>query len=345
MSPIWFAANHGDLGGGEVMTLNLARAARDLGYDARLVVPARPARLLDLGRTEGFRTVELHGSTPVQVAANLAAWDLAERRGLLWTNGLRTAAATIGHLDRVVHLHQVPRGRQSWIVRAATLGARAVVVPSAYAAAAVPGSVCLPNWTHPVDTAQSGRPPLRDRTGPITLGHLGRLSIHKGLDVLAAALARLDDRHPGRFRIVVAGEPTYADAADRAAVDAALRAVAPLVTRVGQQSPAAFFAGVDLAVFASVIPESFGLVVAEAMSAGCPFVVSDAGALPEVAGDHPYVASAGDPVSLADTIEAAIASYDDRLLRDAYDRWQASYSPAAGRAGLSALLRELGVER
>jgi glycosyltransferase involved in cell wall biosynthesis len=55
---------------------------------------------------------------------------------------------------------------------------------------------------------------------------------------------------------------------------------------------------VDLAVFPSVAPEAFGLVAAEAMSIGCPYVISDAGALPEVAGDHPYVAAAGDAEAL-----------------------------------------------
>ena len=48
-------------------------------------------------------------------------------------------------------------------------------------------------------------------------------------------------------------------------------------------TPAAFFAEVDLAVFPSRVAESFGLVAAEAMAAGTPYVVSDAGALPEVA--------------------------------------------------------------
>ena len=106
MTQVWIAANHGDLGGGEVMAVSLARAARDLGYDARIAAPSHPARMIALARAEGFATAEIHGRSASRYAVNLAAWDLAERQGVLialgggghvhrW--GLQLAAAVLEH--------------------------------------------------------------------------------------------------------------------------------------------------------------------------------------------------------------------------------------------------------
>jgi glycosyltransferase involved in cell wall biosynthesis len=100
-------------------------------------------------------------------------------------------------------------------------------------------------------------------------------------------------------------------------------------------------------VFPSVWPEPFGLVVAEAMAAGVPFVISDAGALPEVAGpDHPWVARAGDADDLARVLEHALRATPEEV-RDvtgrARRRWEEQYSPQAGRLRVEALLADLGV--
>lgn len=345
MTQVWIAANHGDLGGGEVMAVSLARAARDLGYDARIAAPSHPARMIALARAEGFATAEIHGRSASRYAVNLAAWDLAERQGVLWANGLRAAAATAGHRNRIVHLHQVPRRRQRWVARAASWGARAVVVPSEFASRSVPGATVLPNWTQPFDEPRFDRRLVRgDAASPVVLGFLGRLSTLKGVDVLARALTRLDRQEPGRYRLLLAGEPTYVGDHDRAAVETALEPVAPLVDRPGRLTPREFFARVDLAVFPSVVPEAFGLVVAEAMSVGCPFVISGAGALPEVAGGHPYVAEPGDDDSLADAVRRAASGYPATVVRAAFERWRVAYSPAAGTSAMGSLLRGLGIE-
>ena len=100
-------------------------------------------------------------------------------------------------------------------------------------------------------------------------------------------------------------------------------------------------------MFPSRIAESFGLVVAEAMASGVPFVISDAGALPEVAGpDHPWVARAGDADDLARVITRALEAGADELraVTDrARSRWEDQYSPQAGRRRVQHLLDELGV--
>jgi glycosyltransferase involved in cell wall biosynthesis len=342
MARIWFAANQGDLGGGEVMTLHLATAARALGHDARIVCPAEPNRLLAAATAAGFRTVAVRGRSGARYAANLAAWDVAERSGLLWANGLRTAAATAGHLNRVVHLHQLPRGKQSWVLPVARFGARVLVVPSRFLADRLPGAVVLPNWTVSFAKPRFDRRLFGpSRPYPVRLGFLGRPSTLKGVDVLAEALALLDRERPGGYRLLLAGEPAYLDRDDRARTETALAPVAHLVDRVGWMERTDFFDTVDLAVFPSVIEESFGLVVAEAMSVGCPYVITSAGALPEVAGEHLYVAASADPASLAGTIAHAVTGYSRSMAEDAHDRWQDCFSPEAGLVALEALLGRL----
>ena len=39
---LYIATNNGDIGGGEVMLLNIARAARSLGYRVTVIGPAHP---------------------------------------------------------------------------------------------------------------------------------------------------------------------------------------------------------------------------------------------------------------------------------------------------------------
>jgi len=141
----------------------------------------------------------------------------------------------------------------------------------------------------------------------------------------------------GRFRLVFAGEARFSDAEGERRVEAALAGVDHLVDRVGWQAPAEFFSSVDLAVFPSVQAETFGLVVAQAQYAGVPFVITDAGALPEVAGpQHPWVVASGSPDTVADMIEAAATADDPSILAAARQRWAKHYSPEAGRKRLAA---------
>ncbi len=76
-------------------------------------------------------------------------------------------------------------------------------------------------------------------------------------------------------------------------------------------------------------------------------MISDAGALPEVAGpDHPWVARRGDAEDLARVIERALAATPDEV-RSVTDRarlrWEDEYSPRAGRLRVQRLLEDLGV--
>lgn len=329
------AANQGQVGGGEVMLLRCATTARDLGLDVTVVAPARPDQTLRAAEDLGLATVPVPGRGRADYARRLRRWD-AERSGILWCHGLLPALATAGHRDRIVHLHQLPTGLvQRLGARLARRRALAVVVPSASLAARLPGSRVLPNWTE--DT----RPTHRRRGDSPVVGYLGRLSHDKGVDVLAAAVAALAER--GRpLRLLVAGDFRFVPDDQREQVVAALLAVD--ADRHAWMPREAFFDAVDVAVVPSTAPESFGLAAAEAMAAGVPVVVSDAGALTEVVGPaHPWVSRGGDAEDLARALVAALDADAAPVVAAARDRWQHLYSPAAGRAAVRALLEDLGL--
>lgn len=336
---ITFATNQGEIGGGEVMLLNLATAAREIGLEVGVVAPSESQ--IQHQCLESGITVHQLGSTRRGYLVALSRWSRTHR-GLLWANGLAPALATSGVRRRVVHLHQAPQPKHLHAARVARLGARVTVVPSETTAAAVPGAKVLENWTSEV-AVEGGRV----RSTPPVIGFLGRPSVDKGVVVLAEAMQILAGRMPAPPRLMLAGEPRFVSADEQSRVDEALSSVSQLVDRVGWISPQRFFESVDLAVFPSVWPEPFGLVVAEAMSARVPFVVSTAGALSHVAGPtHPWIAPHSDALALANTIEAALNSSPDATataLATARERWETQYSPAAGQARLAQLLEDLNL--
>lgn len=328
-------SNQGEIGGGEVMLLALAEAARDLGHEVVVAAPEQPADAVEAAKARGFPVVAVPGRGARSYARHLRAWARRSDADLLWCNGLRPAFATVGLAKRVVHLHQIPKGRTAIAARVARRGCRATVVPSHHVGQRVPGSIVLENWVAPVATARSGE------RQALTLGYLGRLSPDKGVDVLVAAVRRLlaDGRD---VRLLVAGEARFVapDVATR--IEVGLKNLGARVTRQGWVPREAFFDAVDLAIFPSITEEAFGLVAAEAMAARCPFVVSDAGALPEVVGaTYPFIARRGDAEVLAETIGRALDAEWHDLVEDSYARWRSQYSPAAGRTRLGALIDSL----
>lgn len=333
--PISFAANHGQMAGGEVMLLAMAEAATELGHDVEVVAPAHPTDVVDEATRRGLRVVPLQTRGGADQLRVTRSWDRAERRGLLWCNGPRPALATTGRPDRVVHLHQRPSSRQRRLVQLARRGALATIVPSASMARDVAGAEILWNWSPPFPLRRA-----RPDTGFVTLGFLGRLSEDKGLLVLCEAVRQLQHRHPGGFRLLVAGESRFvaSDEADR--VDAALRAVGAELQ--GWMSADRFFESVDIAVFPSVWDEPFGLVVSEAMAARRAFVISDAGALPEVAGEgYPWTFPRGDADELAQLLNKASTADWAPTVEASHVRWETHFSPEAGRERLGQLLKRL----
>ena len=337
MTSVVLAANNGEVGGGEVVLRAHARLLADLGLDVEVVGPSVAGGVLDVVAADGHR---VHRLSPDRrrYLRELRAWHRG-RPELLWCHGLVPALATAGRARRVVHLHQLPTGAQRGALAVARTRASRVLVPSAWMAARVPRAQVLPNWT--ADHGFAVRSPHEPRR----LGYLGRHSVDKGLVVLARALARRT--FPGDVRLVLAGAPRFVDAATAQAVAEALEPLGDVVERVGWVEPADLLRDVDGLVVPSVAPESFGLAAAEAMGAGVPCIVSDAGALPEVVGaGHPWVVRAGDEDALAAAIEAwatAPASRLEDVARSQRRRWEEHFSPETARADLVALLGSLPV--
>ncbi|WP_370894793.1 glycosyltransferase family 4 protein [Janibacter sp. GXQ6167] len=329
------ATNNAEIGGGEVMLLQVAEAVAASGRRTQIVAPTGSEVAQEAARRQ-IPVVDLQAETRREWMAALRRWDRGEREGTLWCNGLVPAVATAGHPDRVIHLHRFPSSRgQRVAVKIARARSRAVVVPSSFLARAL-GAEALPNWSPQVVLAQGSR----DHED-LRIGFLGRLTSEKGVCDLAGAVGRL--RATGAaVELVVAGTERFSDASSTEPIDSALRELGPACRRLGWSEPAALLGLVDVLACPSVADEAFGLVVTEAMSASVPVVVSDAGALPEVVGpDHPWVARRGDPRDLARVLsEVAAASSDERAAigEAGRQRWEEHYSPAAGQLRLADFL-------
>lgn len=331
---ISLATNNAEVGGGEVMLVQLADAIRAADRDVQVVAPAQ-SEVGARARAAGHRLVELKAPDRRAWMRELRRWD-RRREGVLWCNGLVPAAATAGHPRRVVHLHRLPSGiGQQVAARLARQRVLATVVPSAFMGRTL-GARVLPNWSPRVHAAP------REGGRRLAVGFLGRLSPDKGIGELFAAVA-----HVPELALVVAGEARFAPDEDARRIEVAANATGDRVTQLGWTAPADLFARVDALAVPSTWPEPFGLVVTEAMSARVPVVVSDAGALPEVVGpDHPWVARAGDVDDLARVLREVIdATPAERAaIGDAgHARWEALYSPAAGHGRVRGLLDDLGL--
>ena len=341
---LYLATNTGDIGGGEVMLLNIARAARGLGYQVVIIGPANPPDLIEAAADEGFTRIVLPAKTRIQYMVQLRLWHRAHRDALLWCNGLVPAAATGGRAGRIVHLHQLPTGTNAKLVPFARKKALQTLVPSEYVAASVPGATVFPNWVQevPLSLAKSTVP------GVVRIGYLGRLTPSKGIGVLCQAIEFLNSTVTvPEYRLVVAGAPVFASSEEEHEVSRALENIERYTDRLGWSTPQKLFDTVDMLVVPSQAPESFGLVAAEAMSARVPVIVSDAGALPEVVGeDYPYIYPAQDPSALVEKIRHLTQAFyqeSDNLndiISAAFWRWQELYSPDSGRERVRHLLEK-----
>lgn len=131
----------------------------------------------------------------------------------------------------------------------------------------------------------------------------------KGLDVLIESLAMLKQR--GRTpRLTVIGS-LRAGPARRALERSGLMDQVTFVSGLSNAELVDLYRRAGVFVSPSRF-EGFGLPAAEAMAAGAPVIVSDGGALPEVAGEAGVIVPAGRPEPLADALERVL---DDGDLR------------------------------
>ena len=127
----------------------------------------------------------------------------------------------------------------------------------------------------------------------------------KGLDVLIEALALLKSRGAAPKLTVVGA--LREGPSKRALERSGLMDQVDFVSGLSDAELVDLYRRAGVFVSASRF-EGFGLPAAEAMAAGAPVIVSDGGALPEVAGQAGVIVPAGEPGALADALE--------RVLRD-----------------------------
>lgn len=232
MKELYIATNNGDMGGGEVMLLNVARAARSLGYKVTIVGPSEPNQLVEAAADEGFARVVLPAKNRAQYMLALRAWHARHKDVLLWCNGLVPAAATGGRKNRIVHLHQLPAGLNAKLVPFARRKASVTLVPSRYVEHSCPGSEVFANWVSGVSTALDHS--VGDRR--LRVGYLGRLTPSKGIATLCSAMSVLNSDEVA-YDLVIGGEPVFASDEERTEVEEALKQVSSFSTRLGWTTP------------------------------------------------------------------------------------------------------------
>ncbi|MEI8080944.1 MAG: glycosyltransferase family 4 protein [Actinomycetes bacterium] len=332
---IQIVSGHGEVSGGEQMLLRIATASAELGHRVVVVGP-RWGELREACAEHNLRYHGLPGASRRSYAGYLVRHLLVRRDALVWANGAMPAlAATLTPDPLVVHLHQDLSTAQAAATALVRARARALVVPSHNMQQRIPGSVALSNWTRRLAV----RAPV-PRGDTLTIGFVGRLSLDKGVDLLAVALDEVATALPKhRIRLLIAGDDRFVPQESASQVAFALGAAKAEIVRLGWVDPAEVYRQAHVCVVPSRWAEPFGLVAAEAMAVGCPLVVSDAGALPEVTGaDYPFVFRAGDAGQLSETVASVLTQDCSEQTSALRVRWESEYSPDAGRRRLGELL-------
>jgi glycosyltransferase involved in cell wall biosynthesis len=216
-------------------------------------------------RARAGEVVILHNHSLWSMANVAAGWAVAGQPAKLVTSPRGTLSAwALGH-SRVAKRLMWPMHRRA-LTRAHLLHATSVAEYDEIRALALRAPVAIvPNG---IDIPRASAAP---RAREVLF--LSRIHPKKGIDVLLRAWQALEPSHPG-WRLVVAGrgEPAHVAAAEVLARDLALRNV---------HFPGPLFGADKAAAYARaglfVLPthsENFGMVVAEALAAGCPAVVS-----------------------------------------------------------------------
>jgi glycosyltransferase involved in cell wall biosynthesis len=112
--------------------------------------------------------------------------------------------------------------------------------------------------------------------------YVGSRSAYKNFFALVQAFAMTDSA--GAMRLVVAGGGAWSDVERAAIAEYALENRVVLLPRVDEARLGALYRAAALFVYPSLY-EGFGLPPLEAMSAGCPVLVSRTSSLPEICGD------------------------------------------------------------
>ncbi|MDN5763480.1 MAG: glycosyltransferase family 4 protein [Microlunatus sp.] len=280
--------------------LELGRYTRSLGARLRKLRP-------DIVHTNSLKSA-LYGGVAGRLAGRPVLWHIRDR---IAGDYLSTPAVAM--------------------VRALSLALPSVVLTNSRSTAST-----LPRHSevvYDVVSFESPAAPLPERTGPVTLGMMGRLAAWKGQHIFLDAFARVAQDRAVRAKIIgsaMFGEQVY----ERELHEQVERlGIAELVEFRGfRPDVEAEIAALDVVVHASVSPEPFGQVVIEAMALRRPVIAARAGGPSEVItdGHDGLLVSPGDVTGYAEAMRRLID--DPRLgyeLAEAGLRTSQRYRPEA----------------
>lgn len=301
----------GDVGGVQNQVLLLARQMLSRGHQVTVVGPgqlADPIRFVSLGPAFDIRAndsvapISLRPTVVGRLRRAVSRSDVVHvHEPLMPLVGL-AARWTGKPLVGTFHADPSPfvRGLYNrfaplrWHVR--RFSALTAVSETARSAVARFGDVMIV----PNGVATEGLPPRRPVPGRILF--VGRNDPRKGLDVAIEAVRMIRRHHPSVELVIVT--PDEVEAGDGFSVR----------NDVGDQEKTELLASAEVFIAPNRGGESFGLVVAEAMAAGCAIVASELPAFRDVLGDAGLYATAGDPAGFA-TVVGALLDDSARLAR------------------------------
>ena len=181
----------------------------------------------------------------------------------------------------------------------------------------------IPNGVD-VDFYAHARPFPEFRDGKVNILFVGRVENRKGAMYLMRAYAKLRPRYPNTRLIVVGRGPQIGEL--RRFMHANRIGDVFFAGRVSDEDKARFYKTADIYVAPSTGQESFGIVLLEAMAAGCAVVASDIHGYKRVVQRNVsgLLVEPRDPDALADAIERLI---QDAELRGALGQAGAARAP------------------
>ncbi|MCP3998519.1 MAG: glycosyltransferase family 4 protein [bacterium] len=292
-------------GGVQDQVIRLARWLRRAGNDAAIVAPGEweDPGFISAGPTtvvpaNGAATpVALSPKAAGRVAAAIGAFDVVHVHEPLMPQ-VSLAALRRGGIPMVGTFHADTSVPASWVYRLGrpvlarwfkNLNVITAVSPIAARVVDYTGRVrIIPNGIDVADYTPSGA------KNPDTVVFLGRNDERKGLPVLLEAWPQVRASHPDAVLTVVGatGEPMPG-------VEFAGRV--PEADKIRHLSESLIYCAPNLS------GESFGIVVAEGMAAGCAIVASGLPAFVRVAGEVASIVAPGDVAGLAAAITALLS--------------------------------------
>jgi glycosyltransferase involved in cell wall biosynthesis len=314
-------------GGGAVRAAEINRRLAARGVEVEQLAGAFPGVEVDQEVVPGYRVRRLGISRPYPLSrltfsrlagrvARRGSWDVLVTDFSVYTPvppppAGRPAVAIVHHLTgptaprrwggiagRALARHEAARLRRfrrfSAVSPATAAALRVVAGPAADVRV-------IENGVDPALFGIERRP-----ADPPFLLYLGRIdTFHKGLDVLVDAFGRLASRRSG-VRLRVAGRGRDLEALRTRIASSPAAGSIDVLGAVDEARKRDLLASTSGVVMPSRM-EGWGMVAAEAMAAGAPLLVSDAGSLPGLVGGHALVVRAGDAGALLEGMERLLA--------------------------------------